>query len=288
MNEVVVTEIRGKSNSLKISRSLPTVAIGERINPLGKREKAQAFLADEMSLVRNEAIRQVEAGAEALDVNMAAPGIEEEESLPAVVMAVQETVDVPLCIDSINPKALAAALAIYRGKALVNSVNGKQHCLHTVLPIIKEFGAAAVALTMDDAGIPDEPTKRLEIARRIVEAAESYGIPREDVIVDCAALSVGSVQGAAAVTLETIRLVREELGLNMTLGVSNVSFGLPDRRAINTAFLPIAIAYGVTCPMIDVTVRELRKAVFATDVLLARDSYAARYISDYRKRPKTA
>lgn len=288
MNDGMITQISGKSKSLRIGRRLPTVVIGERINPLGKREKAQVFLADAMSLVKQEAIRQVEAGAEVLDVNMAAPGIEEEMSLPAVVKAVQDTVDVPLCIDSINPKALAAALGVYQGKALVNSVNGKQHCLHTILPIVKEFGAAVVALTMDDAGIPDNPMKRLEIARKIVEAAEGYRIPIEDVVVDCAALSVGSVQGAAAVTLETIHLVREELGANMTLGVSNVSFGLPDRRAINAAFLPIAIAYGVTCPMIDVTVRELRKAVFATDVLLARDAYAARYIGDYRKGLKTA
>jgi 5-methyltetrahydrofolate--homocysteine methyltransferase len=283
INEALVTQISSRGKTVTIGAHLPTVTIGERINPLGKRAKAQAYLDNDMKLLRELAIKQVEAGADVLDVNISAPGMDEEADLPAAVKAVQEVVDVPLCIDTINPAALSAALAVYQGKALVNSVNGKQHCLEAVLPIVKEHGAAVVGLTMDETGIPKEPSKRLAIAQRIIETAQRYGIPKEDVIIDCANLAVGSVQDAAVVTLKTLELVREHLGVNMTLGASNVSFGLPDRHTINAAFLPIVIAYGVTCPMVDVMITETRKAILATDVFLARDRYASRFISYYRK-----
>ena len=182
--------------------------------------------------------------------------------------------EVPLCIDSALPKALEAGLQVYDGKALVNSVNGEERKLKDVLPVVKQYGAAVIGLTMDDAGIPKNAQKRLEIARKIVEEADKIGIPPEDVVIDPLAMAISTDPGAALETLKTLRLIRDHIGVNQTLGVSNISFGLPERHAINGIFLALAAMSGLTCPIVDPTLWETRRAALITDLLLARMSIA--------------
>jgi len=272
-----------------ISDARPTVIIGERINPTGKRKLATALLSGDLELVRREALAQVEAGADVLDVNVGAAGVNEVEVLPRVVSLVMETVDVPICLDSADAEALAAALAVHRelapdGKPLINSVNGEEASLARVLPLVAEAGAAVIGLCMDDQGIPKTPERRLAVARKIIERAEAMGIPREDVIIDCLALTVGADSKAGWTALQAIRLVREELGANMTLGASNISFGLPGRETINGAFIAMAIAAGVNCPIVDAA--KMRPYILAADLILGRDEFAMRYIRAFRQRKK--
>jgi len=192
-----------------------------------------------------------------------------------------DVIDVPLSLDSDNPKALEAALKIYHGKPIINSVTGQERSLNEVLSLVKEHGAAVIALTIDDEGIPMDPDRRVAIAHKIVDRAEALGIPREDIIVDCLVLTAATDSGAGLVTLEAIGKVKAELGVNQTLGASNISYGLPDRDVLNSAFLGLAIGAGVTCPTVDVA--KVRQAVLATDLLLGRDSYAQNYIKAYRQ-----
>ncbi|MDP2916515.1 MAG: dihydropteroate synthase [Dehalococcoidia bacterium] len=276
------TRVSSATKEVIISGDRPTVLIGERINPAGKKKMAEALKAGNMDVVRKEALEQVSAGADIIDVNVTTFGIDEVALLPQAVKAVMETVDVPLCIDSPRPEALAAALKVYKGKPIVNSVSGEERSLERVLPLVKEYGAAVVGLTQDDSGIPKDAAKIVAIARKIVERAEKAGIPREDVIIDCLALAVGANPDSALVVLEAIREIKAKLGVNITLGASNISFGLPDRVLLNTAFLAMVIAAGVTCPVVDVA--RVRPAVLATDLLLGRDKRARRYIETFRRR----
>lgn len=278
------TRISSATKEVIISDRRATVLIGERINPTGKPKFAAALQAGNLEVVRQEAIAQVQAGADVLDVNVGTANVDEVALLPEAVKVVMAVVDVPLCLDSANPKALEAALKIYKGKALVSSVTGEERSLKEVLPLVKEYRTAVVGLTMDESGIPNAPSKRVAIASKIAAAAEVLGIPREDIIIDCLALTVGADSRAGVVTIEAIGRVKAELGVNQTLGVSNVSFGLPDRVLINSAFLALAIAAGVNCPIVDVA--KMRCVVRATDLLLGRDQYAMRYIEDYRQRQK--
>ena len=276
------TIVSSATREVVIGDDQPTVLIGERINPTGRKKLAAALEAGDMELLRREAVAQVEAGADILDVNVGSSGVDEVGLLAQVVQAVAETVDVPLSLDSDNPGALEAALKVYRGKPIINSVTGQERSLAEVLPLVKGHGAAVIALTMDDEGIPADPARRVAIAQKIIERAESLGIPREDVIIDCLVLTVATESDAALVTLEAVRQVREELGVNQTLGASNVSYGLPERNVLNSAFLAMAINAGVTCPTVNAA--RVRQAVLATDLLLGRDRYARRYIKDYRQR----
>jgi len=278
------TKLTSATKQVIISPERPTVLIGERINPTGKKKLTEALQNGDLDLVRKEALAQVQAGADVLDINVGAIGVDEAVLLPRAVQAVMDTVDVPLCLDSANPAALEEALRIYRGKALVNSVTGQEHSLSKTLPSVKRYGAAVIGLTMDENGIPDDAGQRLAIARRIVEYAEAMNIAREDIIIDCLALAVGANTEAALAAIENIRTIREQLGVNLTLGVSNVSFGLPDRNLINSAFVTIAIAMGVNCPIVDVA--EMRPAILAADLILGRDKYAMRYIKAYQQRKK--
>ncbi len=282
MEQVLVTTLSSAGKTVQIARDRPTVLIGERINPTGKKRLAEALRVGDMSPVAREVRAQVEAGADVVDINVGAAGVDEVRILPLAVRTALEAADVPLSLDSTNPAALKAALELYPGKALVNSVNGEESTLERVLPLVREHGAAVIGLTMDGEGIPSDPFKRLKIAERIVERAEQRGIPRQDVLIDCLALTVGADFQAARVTLEAIRLVSQELGVNQTLGVSNVSFGLPDREALNLAFLALAIMNGVNCPIVDVA--KVRTTVLAVDLLLGRDRYARRYIEHWRRR----
>ena len=276
------TILKGTRGTVRIAPDRPTVLIGERINPTGRKRLAAELVAGNVEIVKDEALAQIVAGADVIDVNVGAAGVDQVALLPRAVEMVQEVVEVPISIDTPDPAALAAALKVYQGKPLVNSVNGEEKNLGRVLPLVAEHGAAVIGLCMDDDGIPNDPQKRLEIARKIVERAEDLGIPREDVLIDCLALTVGADSKAALVTLETIRLVRAELGVNMTLGASNVSFGLPDREVVNWAFLAMAIREGVNAPIVNAD--RVRQAILAADVLLGRDEFAMRYIKDYRRK----
>jgi 5-methyltetrahydrofolate--homocysteine methyltransferase len=283
------TILKSAKKTVTIGPEKPTVLIGERINPTGKKRLAAALAEGNLDVVRKEALAQLEAGADVLDVNVGAAGVDEVDLLPKAVRLVMETVDVPVCIDSADVDALRAALAVHReiapeGKPLINSVNGEEDRLEKVLPLVAEYGTAVIGLAMDDDGIPSTSEKRLAVARKIVGRAEALGIPREDLVIDCLALTVGADSQAGVISLGAMRMVREELGVNMTLGASNVSFGLPDREVINWAFLAMAIQNGVNCPIVDAA--KVRPAILASDLLLGRDDYAMRYIKDYKKRSK--
>ena len=284
------TILKSAKKTVIISPDKPTVLIGERINPTGKKRLAAALGEGDLEVVRKEALAQVEAGADVLDVNVGAAGVDEVDLLPRAVRVVMETVDVPVCIDSADVNALRAALAVHKelapeGKPLINSVNGEEERLEKVLPLVAEYKAAVIGLTMDDDGIPPTAEQRFAVAAKIVERAEALGIPREDLAIDCLALTVGADSQAGLTSLGAIRKVREELGVNMTLGASNISFGLPEREVINWAFLAMAIQSGVTCPIVDVT--KVRPAILAADLVLGRDNYAMRYIKGYKQRQKS-
>lgn len=278
------TKITSAVKEVIIGEGRPTVLIGERINPSGREKLTNELKAGKLDIVIKEAQSQVEAGADVLDVSVAgAFGLNEVELLPRVLQAVMKAVDVPLCIDSSNPEALSAALKLYKGKPLVNSVTGEEKSLTKVLPLVREYGAAVVGLTQDDEGIPTSADKRVEIAHKIVERAGKAGIPVEDVVIDPLASAVGADANSVLVTLEAVRRIREELGVNMTLGGSNVSFGLPNRGLINRAFICVVIEAGVNCPIVNVS--QVRSTVLAVDLVLAKDKRARRYIDAYRKRP---
>jgi len=284
MTSLITTTLSSKTKTVAITRGAPTVIIGERINPTGRQQVLKALQAGDFESVRRDALTQVQAGAQILDVNAGVPGMDEVQLLPRVIREVTAVVDVPLCIDTANPKALAAALQVYEGKALINSVNNDEASLSPVLPLAKEHGAAVIALCMDGIGIPATPDARLKVADKIIERALKMGIPEEDIIIDPLVMAIGSDSQAGTVTLMTIRKIVEEWGLNVAIGASNVSFGLPDRTALNAAFLAMAIHAGATCPITNPLEPVIRSAVLAADLALGRDDYAARWIRDFRSR----
>jgi 5-methyltetrahydrofolate--homocysteine methyltransferase len=276
------TILQGKTSTVRIGPGLPTAIIGERINPTGKKALVEALLAGDMSLVQELARAQVEAGAAVLDVNVGAAGIDEAALLPRAIEAVFDVVDVPICIDTPDVGALAAALPTCPGKPLVNSVNGEEAKLEAVLPLVAEHSAAVIGLLMDDDGIPPTPERRLAVAHKIHERAAALSIPPEDVVFDPMFLAIGAEPQAGQVALETIRLLRTEMDTNVTAGASNVSFGMPDRCLLNQTFLAMAIAEGLNCPIGHPT--HLRDTVLAADALLGHDEYSMRYIKACRAR----
>jgi 5-methyltetrahydrofolate--homocysteine methyltransferase len=278
------TKVSSLSKEVIIGDNLPTVLIGERINPTGKKKLAEALKAGDLEIVCKEALAQTQAGADIIDVNVGVFGIDEAALLPKAVQAVMETVDTPLCLDSSNPDALEAALKVYKGKPLVNSVTGEEHSLKRTLPLIKKYGAAVIGLVQDDDGIPKDTERRVRVAHKIVEQAEVAGIPREDLVIDCLAFAVGAEPASGAAVIEAIRRIRAELGVNITMGASNVSFGLPDRELLNNAFVVMATAAGATCLIVDAA--KVRPIILAADLVLGRDKRARRYIEAYRQRPK--
>ena len=262
--------------------------IGERVNPTGKKRFQQALLEEDLDYILDVAAVQEEAGADILDVNVGCPGVDEITILPRVVKKLQSAVSLPLQLDSSNPDALEAALRVYNGKAAVNSVNGEPEMLARVLPIVKKYGASVVGLTMDRDGIPRTAEKRVEIAERILEAALAHGIPREDVWIDCLALTVSAQQEQAAETLKAVRTVRWELGLQTVLGVSNISFGLPNRALITQSFLTQALAAGLTLPIVNPNQREMMDAAAAFRVLSGEDAQCRDYIARFAAAPAAA
>jgi 5-methyltetrahydrofolate--homocysteine methyltransferase len=279
------TKLSSSSKEVIIGGGRPTVLIGERINPTGKKKLTAALQTGDMEPVKREALEQALAGADVLDVNVGAIGIDQVAMLPQAIQHVMKTVDIPLCIDTDNMKALEAALKVYKGKALVNSVTGEEKSLANVLPLIKEYGAAVIGLVQDDKGTPADSVRRVAIAHKIVDRAEALGIHREDVVIDCLAFAIGADNESGLTILDTIRRIKDELGVNTTMGASNVSFGMPDRELLNNAFIATVIAAGATCLIVDVA--KVRPMVLAVDLILGRDPYARRYTKAYRERIKT-
>lgn len=287
MTENLTTTISSKTQTIDISRNLPTVIIGERINPTGRKKLQAALEQKNFDIVRQDAVAQVAAGAAVLDVNAGIPDGDEPVLLKEAVLGVMEVTDVPLCIDTADPEALSAALSIYEGKALVNSVNGEERSLDEMLPLVKDYGAAVIGLCMDDAGIPDTPDKRLAVAAKIIERAGKLGIGPEDIVIDPLVLTMGADHNAGRVTLETTERIVKEFGVNITMGASNVSFGLPDRMYINAAFIAMAIHAGLTCPITNPLVAELTTAILAADMAMGRDEWGTRWIEAFRSREKS-
>ena len=259
--------------------------IGERINPTGKKRLQQALLAGDLDYVTGLALQQKDAGAAILDVNVGYPGVDEVALLPRVVKHLQAVIDLPLQLDSVNPDALEAALRVYNGKPAVNSVSGDEKNMARILPLVKKYGAAVVGLAMDEKGLPASCGERLDIARRILERARACGIPKEDVWIDCLTLTVSAQQRQAAETLEALRRVREELGLQTVLGVSNISFGLPNRVLMTQTFLTQAMAAGLTLPIINPNQREIMDAIAAHRVLSGEDVDSRDYVARFAIAP---
>lgn len=274
------TILKGRSKEVTIGIDRPFVMIGEKINPTGRKKLAAALAEGNLDYVRQLAENQVAWGAEVLDINVGVPGLNEVEVVKQLVEMISSTVDVPFCLDSANPEVLAAGLGSVLGKPLVNSVSGEGKKLETILPLVKERGAAVIGLTMDDSGIPKTPEERLAVAEKILESAARLGIPFEDVIIDPLVLTVGSDSKAALVTLQTVEMLRKEFGVNINLGASNVSFGLPERPIINVAFLTLGIQMGATCAITDPA--KLGQTVKAADLLLGRDDNSLRYLKYFR------
>ncbi len=281
------TIIRSAKKEIIIGPDQPFVVIGEKINPTG-RKKLSAVLKEGnwQDYVKELALSQVAAGADVLDVNVGTIGVDEPALLPVVAKLVAETVDVPLNLDSAFREALVAAIPTIAGKPLVNSVNGEEAALNLLLPVVKDCKVAVIGLCMDDTGIPNDPEIRLSIADKIINRAAQIGIPIEDVVIDPLVMTVGADDQAARNTLRTIELVRDTFGVNMCMGASNVSFGLPDRETINKAFMAMAIREGVTCAITDPA--KLTATIRAADLLMGRDSYGGRFIGYSRAMAKAA
>ena len=268
-------------DSPKIQDSSRILVIGERINPTGKKRFQQALREGDMNYIMERAIEQADAGADILDINVGLPGIEEAEMMARVVKAVQSVVSLPLQIDSSDPEAIEAGLRACNGRAIVNSVNGEQEVLEKILPIVKKYGAAVVGLTMDKGGIPETAKARIAIAERIVKAAESYGIPREDVLIDALTLTISAQQRQAAETLKAVRYIHEEMGLHCVLGVSNISFGLPERIHITASFLTQAMCCGLDFPIVNPNQKEIMDMIFSYRALSGEDVDSAAYIERF-------
>jgi 5-methyltetrahydrofolate--homocysteine methyltransferase len=276
------TIISSATKEVRIGPEHPFVIIGERINPTGRKKLAAEMAAWDFERVKADALAQVEAGAHILDVNAGIPLADEPAILAEAIRIVQSLVDVPLSIDSSVVAALEAGLAAYQGKPLVNSVTGEEERLETVLPLVKQYNAAVIGITNDETGISEDAGERFAIAKKIVERAESYGIPREDIIIDPLAMPVGAVRYAGRTLFSIVRRVRGELGVNTVCGASNISFGLPDRGTLNYTFLAMAISAGMTCAITNPLEEEVRKTVLAADVLMGFDENCEAWLSTQR------
>lgn len=276
------TVLSGRSCEVVIDSEGPVVIIGECINPTRRRKLVSTLQARDFGYMLELAKSQIDAMADVLDVNVGFPGVDDEKLLPEAVIALQDNFDVPLCLDSPNAKAIEAALKVARGKCLINSVNACEASLKKLLPIAKEYDAAIIGLVIDDDGITHDPEKRLMIASKIIERAIQEGIKEEDVIIDPMAMAVSADPRACLVTLETIKLVHDSLGHNITQGASNISFGLPNREDLNNAFMAMSILYGLTCPIANP--EKITGLVRAADLVLNRDDYALRFIEHYQRK----
>ena len=279
------TVVRSATKELTIGHDQPFCIIGERINPTGRKKFQEELRAGDLSSVEIDVRTQIAGGAMMLDVNMGAPLVDEADLLAKSIKLVQSMTDLPICIDSSVVEALEAGLAAYEGKALVNSITAEDDRMEAILPLVKKYGAAVIALPNDHDEIPDDPHKRLELVGKIVEVAtKEYGIPMEDLVIDPLAMPIGADHTLVWKTLETIRLIRDTYGLNMTLGASNVSFGMPDRHTINSVFLPMAMTVGLTSAIMDARTEAIVRSVKAGDLMMGNDEWGAAWISAHRAR----
>jgi 5-methyltetrahydrofolate--homocysteine methyltransferase len=281
---VATTVLSGPGGEVRIGDAYPFAIIGERINPTGRTRLTQEICAGDMSTVQADAVAQVAAGARILDLNAGVPGFDEPAMLSQVVKAVHQVVGVPLCIDSSTPEALEAAVPLAQGKVLINSVTAESHSLERLLPLVKRFGAAVIGMANDEEGISMDPATRLGAARTIVEAAADHGIAREDVIIDPLTMPIGAAPDAAIAMYETVRRIRDELGVNVSCGASNISFGMPDRPDIDAAFLTMAIHAGMNAAITNPLHTPVRTATLAADLLLGRDEFGSTWIATHRAR----
>jgi len=280
---MTITNISSEKQQIEIGFEKPFCIIGERINPTGRKLLAAEMAEGDYSRVVSDALAQVEAGATMLDVNAGIPMADEPRILAECIQLIQNTVDVPLAIDSSIVEALEAGLSVYKGKPLVNSVTGEEERLEVVLPLVKKYGAAVVAISNDETGISEDPNVRYEVAKKIVERAEDYGIPREDVVVDPLIMPVGAINLAGRSALDLIRRLREELKVNTTCGASNISFGLPNRHGMNAAFLSMAVGAGMTSAIMNPLHTEEMSAIMGANVMMGTDPECRRWISKYRE-----
>ncbi|MET0799904.1 MAG: dihydropteroate synthase [Actinomycetota bacterium] len=282
MIEVATTVLSGPGGQVAIGDEHPFRIIGERINPTGRARLTEELKAMDMATVQRDAVAQVEAGAAVLDLNAGIPGFDEPAMLSAVVKAVHEVVDVPLCIDSSTPEALEAAVPFAQGKVLINSVTAEAGSLERLLPLVKRFGAAVIGMANDEEGISMDPEVRLAAARAIVAAAAAHGIDRADVIIDPLTMPIGAAGDAATSMFETVRLIREDLGVNVSCGASNISFGMPDRQHIDAVFLTMATRAGMNAAIANPLHLPVRTALLASDLLLGRDAFGSTWIAEHR------
>ncbi|HKE52124.1 MAG TPA: dihydropteroate synthase [Actinomycetes bacterium] len=282
------TVLRSASAEVVIGEHRPFCVIGERINPTGRRLFQEQLRAGDLSRVEIDVAQQVAGGAMVLDVNMGVPLADEADLLAAAIRLIQQQTDLPLCIDSSVVEALDAGLAAYQGKALVNSVTAEDDRLEAILPLVKRYGAAVIGLPNDEAEIPDDPAARVELTRKIIHVAtEQFSIPIEDILIDPLAMPVGADTSLVVKTLDTISMIKDEFGVNMTLGASNVSFGMPERHTLGAAFLPMAMTHGLTSAIMDARNQQIVDAVKAADLLLGHDEWGANWISMFRSRQGT-
>jgi len=270
------TILRGISREVVIDTGGPVIIIGECINPTRRKKLVSTLQAGDFSYVLELAESQIKACADVLDVNVGFPGVDDVKLLPETVLAIRGKFDIPLCLDSPNPKAIEAALKVAGGKCLINSVNGEEKSMNALLPIAKEYGAAIIALAMDEEGITNDPEKRVAVAEKILNRAVRIGIKEEDVVVDPLAMAVSADPVACLVSLETIKLVRQKLGLNITQGASNISFGLPNREILNSVYMALSIMNGLTCPIANP--EKIATVIRASDLILGRDDFAIRFV----------
>jgi 5-methyltetrahydrofolate--homocysteine methyltransferase len=283
MSDIKHTVVRSATREVVIGSDQPFCLIGERLNPTGRKIFAEQLRRGDLSRIAIDVEQQVAGGATMLDINMGVPLADEAELLAKAVTMVQELTDLPLCIDSSVIEALEAGLGAYQGKALVNSITGERERMDAILPIVKRYGAAVIALPNEEDEIPDEPERRLEITKKILDVAVGeYEIPIEDIVIDPLAMPIGADTSLVNSTLRTIELIHDEFGLNMTLGASNVSFGMPGRHALGAAFLPMAMQCGLTSAIMDVRAPQIVEAVKAADLLLGNDDWGAAWIARSR------
>jgi len=276
------TVLSSPGQTVTIGHDQPFCIIGERINPTGRKKFQLQLREGDLSAIEKDVADQIAGGANVLDVNMGVPLTDEPALLSKAITLIQAITDVPICIDSSIIEALQAGLETYQGKALVNSVTGEDDRMDLVLPLIKKHGAAIIALPNDETGIPATAAERMVITEKIVRAVEKHGIPLEDLVIDPLAMTVGADPEAVKITLETIYLIREKWGLNMTLGASNISFGLPYRHALNAAFLPAAMSHGLTSAVMDSRTPLIVESVRAADLLLGLDPWGSNWITRFR------
>ena len=277
------TTLSSATKTVTIGHDQPFAIIGERVNPTGRPVFQQQLRNGDLSRITIDVQQQIAGGAMLLDVNMGAPLADEAALMVKAITLIQQLTDLPLVIDSSIPEVLEAGLETYQGKALVNSVTAEDERLHTILPLVSRYGAAVIGLPNDEEQIPDEPERRLELARKLIAVAtDSYRIPPEDIVIDPLAMPAGADTGHPLRTLETIALIRDEFGVNTTLGASNLSFGMPNRDAITAAFLPLAAANGLTSAIMAARSPQVVRAARAADLLLGRDDWGAAWIAAYR------